>query len=264
MAFSIRRTATLAAAVLGLVLTLQGPASPASPPSTPPNQLVGVIMAEGIKSGGLFGGGEVTPVGLTTSFVNTDLPYAVVRVKTLVSNTTVTLRVTGPAGPAFTIEAKAPRHKNDVWQSFDFALPLYILGTDLENETGTWTLEVLFNGQSATAASFTWQAASPIVLAKIKDLVDRSPTDADLHWRYGAALALLHHDQEAIPELQSAMQLDRNYALYYITLGRVYEREGRPQDAIRSFQTALSIHGSAYDAVYSGWAREHLARLHAR
>ncbi len=262
MTTSVRRASTRVAASL-VVLTLQGLASAASPPSTPPNQLAGVIMAEGIKSSGLFGGGEVTPVGLTTSFVNTDLPYAVVRVKSLVSNTMVTLRVAGPAGRAFSIEARAPRHKDDVWESFDFALPLYILGTDLENDTGTWTLEVLFNGHSVTTATFTWQVATPIVLAKIKDLVDRSPTDADLHWRYGAALALLHHDQEAIPELQSAMQLDRNYALYYITLGRVYEREGRPQDAIRSFQTALSIHGSAYDAVYSGWAREHLIRLHA-
>ena len=264
MAVSIRRAGAPAAGVLGLVLMLQGPALPAAQPGAPANQLVGVIMAEGIKPSGLFGGGEVTPVGLTTSFINTDLPYAVVRVKALVSNTMVTLRVTGPAGPAFSIEAKAPRHKNDVWEGFDFALPLYILGTDLENDTGTWTLEVLFNGQSATTTSFTWRAASPIVLAQIKDLVDRSPTDADLHWRYGAALALLHHDQEAIQELQSAMQLDRNYALYYITLGRVYEREGRPQDAIRSFQAALTIHGSAYDAVYSGWAREHLTRLHAR
>ena len=221
-------------------------------------------MAEGIKSNGLFGGGEVTPVDPTTSFINTDLPYAVVKVKGLVSNTAVTLRVSDPSGPAFTIETKAPRHKNDVWESFDFALPLYILGTDLENHTGTWKLEVLFNGQAVRTASFQWQPASPIALTEIKDRVDRSPTDADLRWRYGAALALLHHDQEAIQEIQGAIQLDRNYALYYITLGRIYEREGRSHDAIRSFQTALSIHGSAYDAVYSGWAREHLTRLQAR
>src|SRR5437588_24911 len=87
------------------------------------------------------------------------------------------------------------------------------------------------------------------------------PTTTHRPARDGAAPAVLHHDAEAIRELKNAIKLDRNYALYYISLGRLYERQGRTDDAVRNFKTALSLHGSYYDAVYSGWARAHLARL---
>jgi len=265
------RRIALPLAGAGVVLSL-AVQSPALPPSraqaapaqdSQPNQVVGVTLAKGIKSSALFGQGEVTPIGPTTSFINTDLPYAIVRVKRLLSETVVTLRVSDPTEPAFSVETKAPRHKDNLWEGFDFALPLYILGTDLESRTGTWTIQVLFNGQPQSTTSFQWDPATPLALGKIKDLVDLTPTDADLHWRYGAALALLHHDREGIEELQHAIQLDSRYALYYITLGRVYEREGQTADAIRMFRTALSLHGSHYDAVYAGWAQAHLARLQA-
>ena len=271
MTTSGRRTALLIVGTgLTLLVVLRGPVYPtwfpaeaAATEAPQPNQLVGVTMAKGIKSGSLFGQGEVTPVEPTTSFINTDLPYAVVRVKKLQTETVVTLRVSDPAGPAFSIDAKTPQHRNTPWESFDFALPLYILGTDLETRTGPWTLQVLFNGQAQSSTEFQWQLASPIALSKIRDQVNLSPQDPDLRWRYGAALALLHHEQEGIDELQNAIRLDRRYALYYITLGRVYERQGHPADAIRMFQTALSLHGSYYDAVYAGWAQAHLARLQA-
>ena len=248
--------------VMTLLVVLQGPAYP-GPTSAEPNQLVGVTMAKAIKTGNLFGQGEVTPVEPTTSFINTDLPYAVVKIKKLQTETVVALRVTDPTGPAFSIEAKTPPHRDTPWESFDFALPLYILGTDLETRTGTWTIHVLINGQPQNTTEFQWQSASPIALSKIRDLVGLSPQVPDLRWRYGAALALLHHEREGIDELQNAIRLDRRYALYYITLGRVYERGGRPGDAIRMFQTALSLHGSYYDAVYAGWAQAHLSRLGA-
>lgn len=263
----------------GLALGLQGSAPPvpaaaqSAPsqttpaPNLPPNQLASVVMAKGIKSSNLFGQGDVTPVEPTTTFVNTDLPYAVVKVKTLEANTVVTLRVSDPSGPAFTIEVKAPPHKDKPWESFDFALPLYILGTDLETHTGTWTLQVLLNGKPVSTTTFQWMAASPIQLGRIRDQLNSAgpadPLNADLHWRYGAALVLLHHEKDGIAELQNAIKLDPKYALYYISLGRVYEREDRPVDAIKMFQAALSQHGSYYDAVYSGWAQAHLARLKA-
>jgi hypothetical protein len=259
----------------GVALALQGSAPPAPaaaqsapaqtmpPTNLPPNQLASVVMAKGIKSSPLFGQGDVTPLEPTTTFFNTDLPVAVVKVKTLEVATVVTLRVSDPAGPAYTIEVKAPAHKDKPWESFDFVLPLYILGTDLEARTGTWTLQVLFNGRAVNTTAFQWMPSSPIQLGKIRDQLTVDPTNADLHWRYGAALVLLNHEKDGIAELQDAIRLDPKYALYYITLGRVYERNGRPADAIKMFQTALSQHGSYYDAVYSGWAQSHLARLQA-
>ncbi|HEX9246504.1 MAG TPA: tetratricopeptide repeat protein [bacterium] len=259
---------------VGIALALQGTGLPAAqaqnPPSPqpapaaqagPPTQLASVVLARAVKMNSLFGAGEVTPVDPTTSFFNTDLPYAVIKVKALVNGTVVTLAVIDPTGPAFALEVKAPEQKNGAWEVFDFTLPLYILGTDLESHTGTWALDVAFNGQHQGTTAFQMQAGSPIALGRIKDLLDLAPLDADLHWRYGAALALLHHDPEAIQELKNAIKLDRNYALYYISLGRLYERQGRTDDAVRNFKTALSLHGSYYDAVYSGWASAHLARL---
>lgn len=236
-----------------------------APGSQAANQLLSVVLAKGIKSASLFGSGELTPVEPTTMFVNTDLPYAVVKFKCLQGDTMVTLRVTGPAGPAFTIQTKVPARRNNAsYEGLDVGLPLYILGTDLESHLGTWTLQTLINGQPANTATFRWDASSPIQLGRIRDLMNQDPTQADLHWRYGAALALLHHEQEGEAELQNAIKLDPRYALYYISLGRVYERLGRHDDAVKMFKAALSQHGSSYDAVYTGWAQAHLTRLQGR
>lgn len=259
---------SLALVALGAMSLGAAVPSPASgqgqtPPAGPANQLASVVLAKGIKSTSLFGQGELTPVEPTTNFTNTDLPYAVFKFKGLKGDTVLTLRVSDPAGIAFTIEAKIPaRRDSNPYETLDVALPLYILGTDLETHTGTWTVQILVGGQHANTTTFRWDTSSPIALGRIRDQVNLQPTDADLHWRYGAALALLHHEREAEAELQNAIRLDQRYPLYYISLGRVYERLNRQADAIKMFKTALSQRsGSFYDAVYTGWAQAHLARL---
>jgi hypothetical protein len=258
------RVLIAAAAVLACLLPVASRAQESlpPPPGAGPNQLASVTLARGIKAVPLFGEGSVTPVDPTTDFISTDLPYAIVKVRSLLPGTEVTLRVVDPDGEEISVGVKTPPRKKP-WDAFDFALPVYILGTDLEQHTGTWHFQVSFNGQPESDTPFEWQPATPLALSRIKDAVDQSPLSADLHWRYGAALALLGHDREGIQEIADAIQLDPRYALYYITLGRIYEREGRPADAIRAFHSALAIHGSHYDGVFSVWARAHLARLHA-
>jgi hypothetical protein len=261
----------IAAAVLLVLMVTQSPAQTTqpSPPSgtVPANQIASVTLARSIKSTAAFGSGEITAVDPTTSFVGTDVPYAVVKIKTVVPETVVTLRPVDPSGASFSIDAKTPQPKknsssgNNAWKQFDFAAPLYILGTDLEGQTGAWHLQILLNGQVHNDTAFQWGAASVLALPAIKALVDDTPLNADLHWRYGAALGVFGHVQEAIQELQSAIRLDPRYALYHITLGRLYERMGRPADAVREFKTALTLHGSSYDAVFSGWAQAHLSKL---
>lgn len=249
--------------VLGALLLVAGaPVSTAAQSSSSPDQVVSVILAQGIRPTSLFGSNLLTPVGATTSFVATDLPYAIVRVKDPSPDVSVTFDLTGPAGPAYRVQAAMPPHRGRP-QDFDFAAPLYILGTDFEQQTGTWHLRVSVGAASSREVTFQWLPASPASLGPLRTAVDADPLNADLHWRYGAALALLGHVPEGVQELQAAIRLEARYALYHITLGRVYERDGRRGDAVREFEAALSLHGSYYDAVFSAWARAHLTRLKA-
>lgn len=252
----------IAAAAAVLVVLVAGPS--AFPATPTPVQVGSVVLAKGVKQTSVFGSGDVTPLDPGTSFVTTDVPYAIVKVTSAPADTPVTLRLIDPTGVSYSVDAKTPKRKDTKpWQSFQFAAPLYILGTDLESRTGTWHFQVLMNNQMQKDVPFQWQQASALTLGNIKQSVDGSPLQADLHWRYGAALALFNHNADAIDQLKNAIQLDQKYALYHITLGRIYEREGRKGDAMNEFQAALAIHGSFYDAVFQGWAQEHLNHLKA-
>lgn len=254
----------VAAVMLGAMAPLGSPAQTTPPPpvDVQANQIASVTLARGVQADTMFGQGLVSPLGAATSFINTDLPYAIVRVENLGPDVTVSFDLTDPGGPAYTVEAKLPPHKGNPKQ-FDFAAPLYILGTDLETRLGTWRLQVKSIDGPAYTATFQWTQATALELSRIKQARDDDPAKPDLHWRYGAALALFGHTREAIDELQDAIHHDSRYALYHITLGRVYEREGQRADAVREFQAALGLHGSFYDAVFSGWAQAHLAQLQA-
>jgi len=253
--------------VVAAALVVQGavpaaaPAQPASPPAAPA-PAIAVILAHGYKPAPPFGAGELTPIDPGTTFVETDLPYAILKATSLAPNAVVTLRVIDPNGIAYAVDVKTPqRHGNQPWQKFDFASPIFILGTPLESHLGTWHFDVLLNGEPAGTTAFQWTRATPAELPKIKSAVDQSPQDPDLHWRYGAAFAVFGQLSDAITELQRAMLLDPTYALYPITLGRVYEQQGRTDEAAQQFQKALGLHGSMFDSVFSAWARAELSAL---
>lgn len=248
----------------GLALAGPGVLPPAIGQATTPMQVGSVVLAHGVKTANAFGEGDVTAVEPSTSFVTTDVPYAIVKVTSAPANTPVTLRLLDPSGVAYSVNASTPKRRDTKpWQSFQFAAPLYILGTDLESRTGTWHFQVLMNDKVENDTAFQWEPAAAESLLNIKHEIDAAPLKADLHWRYGAALALFNQDPTAISQLRNAIQLDPKYALYHISLGRIYEREGKKTEAMNEFQTALSIHGSFYDPVFQGWAQEHLNRLKA-
>src|SRR5215469_2834002 len=172
-----------------------------------------VVLAHGVKQTSVFGQGDVTPLNPGTSFVTTDVPYAIVKVTSAPADTPVTLRLLDPTGVAYSVDARTPKRKDTKpWQSFQFAAPLYILGTDLESRTGTWHFQVLMANQVQNDTAFQWQQASALTLGNIKQALDASPLEADLHWRYGAALAIFNHNADAIDQLKNAIQLDQKYA----------------------------------------------------
>ena len=261
------RTVQVLAITAALVaVALAGPGSSPALGQQPATgiQLGSVVLAHGVKQISAFGQGDVTPVDPGTTFATTDVPYAIVKVTSAPADTPVILRLVDPTGATYSVEARTPKRRDTKpWESFQFAAPLYILGTDLESRTGTWHFQVLMNNQTQNDTAFQWQAASALTLGNIKQAVDASPLQADMHWRYGAALALFNHDADAVAQLRNAIQLDQKYALYHITLGRLYEREGKKSEAMNEFQAALNIHGSFYDAVFQGWAQAHLSHLKA-
>jgi TPR repeat len=259
--------ALTAMAVLGAGVTGSGALPPAlgqQAAAPAAIQLGSVVLAHGVKTANLFGEGDVTPVDPGTSFVTTDLPYALVKVTSAPANTPITLRLLDPSGVAYSVNASTPKRRDTKpWQSFQFAAPLYILGTDLESRTGTWHFQVLLANQVQNDTTFEWQPAAAETLLNIKHAIDAAPTQADLHWRYGAALALFNQNSTAIDQLRNAIQLDPKYALYHITLGRIYERQGNKAAAMNEFQAALGIRGSVYDPVFQSWAQAHLNHLKA-
>jgi hypothetical protein len=263
--YRIAQVLTAVAVLVGVGVAGPGALPPAmGQQSATPVQVGSVVLAHGVKTANVFGEGDVTPVDPSTSFVTTDVPYAIVKVTSAPANTPITLRLLDPAGVAYSVNAATPKRRDTKpWQSFQFAAPLYIVGTDLESRTGTWHFQVLMNDKVDNDTAFQWEPAAADTLLTIKHQVDAAPLQADLHWRYGAALALFNQDSAAISQLRNAIQLDSKYALYYITLGRIYEREGKKADAMNEFQTALGIHGSFYDPVFQGWAQEHLNHLKA-
>jgi TPR repeat len=263
--YRIVQALTAVAVLAGVAVAGPGALPPALGQQTAAGiQVASVVLAHGVHTSKAFGEGDVTPIDPGTSFVTTDVPYALVKLTSVPANTPVTLRLLDPTGLAYSVEARTPKRRDTKpWESFQFAAPLYILGTDLESQTGTWHFQVLMNNQVQNDTPFQWQPASADTLLTIKHALDAAPLQADLHWRYGAGLALFNQYPPAIEQLRNAIQLDPRYALYHITLGRVYEREGNKAAAMNEFQTALGIHGSFYDPVFQGWAQDHLNRLKA-
>jgi hypothetical protein len=263
--YRIVQAITAAAVLVGVAVAGPGMLPAARGQQTAAGIQVGsVVLAHGVKTANAFGEGDVTPIDPGTNFVETDVPYALVKVTSAPANTPITLRLLDPTGVAYSVNASTPKRRDTKpWQSFQFAAPLYILGTDLEARTGTWHFQVVMNNQVQNDTAFQWQPASAQSMLTIKHALDAAPLQADLHWRYGAALALFNQDPPAVSQLRNAIQLDPKYALYHITLGRLYEREGNKAAAMNEFQTALGIHGSFYDPVFQSWAQEHLNRLKA-
>jgi hypothetical protein len=264
----VERRAWHVLTVIGTIAALASLAAVAAPSTSAQAQPAGVqvasvVLAHGVKQANLLGQGDVTPIGPGTTFVQTDLPYALVKLNSVPSNTTLTLRLLDPNGTGYSIDVATPKHGSKPWQSFQFAAPLFVLGTDLEGVTGTWHFQVVANDQVVNDTVFQWNEAPAQSLQDSLNAVNAAPTDADAHWRYGAGLALFRQDPPAIAQLQDAIRLNPKYALYHITLGRLYEREGKNAQAVSEFQAALGIHGSFYDAVFQGWAQAHLNHLRA-
>ena len=57
----------------------------------------------------------------------------------------------------------------------------------------------------------------------------------------GSVLVFARQYDQAIPQLKSAIELDKSYWFGYYFLGRAYEQKGRIPEAIEVFQRAVDL-----------------------
>jgi protein O-mannosyl-transferase len=75
-----------------------------------------------------------------------------------------------------------------------------------------------------------------------QDLVDHQPDDSIAHNNLGGQLLYVGRVREAIPALETALQIDPKHTGARINLGTALMRMGRTKDAISQFQQVVALH----------------------
>jgi tetratricopeptide (TPR) repeat protein len=92
--------------------------------------------------------------------------------------------------------------------------------------------------------------------------VQLRPEDAGLRYQYGFVLAAAAKADEAVEQLTKSIALNPVYALPHYALAYVYEGQGKPADALREYQTFVSL-GARQDTRYAS-AAERIKSLAAK
>ncbi|MBT5829507.1 MAG: tetratricopeptide repeat protein, partial [Candidatus Latescibacteria bacterium] len=72
-------------------------------------------------------------------------------------------------------------------------------------------------------------------------LVQEFPQNLDYRLNLGVVQKELGHSALAVETLQSLLELAPNYIRAYFVLGKVYEAQGRGEDAGRIYETAMKM-----------------------
>ncbi|MGC4052157.1 MAG: tetratricopeptide repeat protein [Paludibaculum sp.] len=72
-----------------------------------------------------------------------------------------------------------------------------------------------------------------------RDMLSRNPEWPELHFILGDSLVNQQHLEQALPELEKAVQLKPDYAAAQAVLGRILLQLGRGKDAIPHLRAAL-------------------------
>ena len=78
-------------------------------------------------------------------------------------------------------------------------------------------------------------------IAPLQDAIRLSPTMWEPYARLGGVMVALKRDQEAIPALRKALELQPKYAPTYFQLGLALERQGDPKGAGQAYLQAKSL-----------------------
>jgi tetratricopeptide (TPR) repeat protein len=128
----------------------------------------------------------------------------------------------------------------------EYASPLLLLAA-----VGVFGLERALGGQPAwrRAARCGWGLLLAFTVAF--NLFAGYKSNTDDHENFGFALLQTGRNEEAITQLQKAVQLEPGYASAQVNLGNAYQQTGRTEEAIAHFLKALEIAPDAAAAHYS-------------
>lgn len=204
---------------------------------------VQVVMCRDVRNG--------DPVGSGAAFTGTD-PKACVHVvlRDVRTSHVIRVEVSRPNGSIYrtwrmtTNQAPPGRYypKYRMWWCVTIA------GREPSFTLGQWGVKVLIDGQTVSATGFPILGLGVAETEKaqarldaLKGRVDGNPADAEARLDLADALIGLNQLDEAITQLQKALELDTKSAGAHGLLGFVYYRRGRWDDAERSFLDALHL-----------------------
>jgi tetratricopeptide (TPR) repeat protein len=94
--------------------------------------------------------------------------------------------------------------------------------------------------------NFIWKDG----LSLWKDVVQKSPNKASVHYNLGAVYQGSNRLEEAIEEYLTALKLQPNYADAHVALGTVYGKQGRVDEENQEYLTALRLDPNNAEAHY--------------
>ena len=84
-------------------------------------------------------------------------------------------------------------------------------------------------------------------IAEWKKLTAEDPDDARIHNNLGAALIRTAGFTQAIPELEKALQLNRQYNIVHVNLAHAFLGAGQPDQAVAEYEKAVTIYPDSAD-----------------
>lgn len=127
---------------------------------------------------------------------------------------------------------------------------------DREDEQGIQELSKLIEQEPDFADAFlsipvgeVHQQVFVMLLRTLEAALERQPEQAELHYHCGRVLDRLGRADEAIRQNENAVAIDPTFTLALIELGKLYQRTDRTDTALERFENAIAT-GARYADVY--------------
>jgi putative inorganic carbon (hco3(-)) transporter len=115
-----------------------------------------------------------------------------------------------------------------------------------------WVKEEVYTQMAFTAlGQGDWQSVTKLIDEASTSIDQLDPRSSSILWFRGKANLELNKPDEALEDLEKAMDQNPNSIMVLTDLGVVYARQGKHQQAIEMFQKALKIYPDYKDALFN-------------